>query len=79
MPSRICLFVQRGGRVRFFWGSNGSMSSHSVSVKLLEYGIDSKTAFLFDLNLASEIPNGLYKGIQWRTFRKPDISLSPEK
>ncbi len=60
MPSKICLFVQRGGRVRFFWGSNGSMSSHSLSVKLLEYDIDSKTAFLFDLSLSSEISNGFY-------------------
>jgi hypothetical protein len=32
-------------------GSNGSMISHSLSVKLLEYGIGSKTAFLFDLSL----------------------------
>lgn len=60
MPSRMCLFVQRGGRVRFFWGSNGSMSSHSLSVKLLEYGIDWTTAFLFDLSLSSEIPHGFY-------------------
>jgi hypothetical protein len=37
------------------------MSSHSLSVKLLEYGIGSKTAFLFDLSLSAEIPNGFYK------------------
>ncbi|CAA9291425.1 hypothetical protein AVDCRST_MAG92-4404 [uncultured Coleofasciculus sp.] len=36
------------------------MSSHSLSVKLLVYGIDSKTAFLFNLSLSSEIPNGFY-------------------
>ncbi|MEP0867898.1 hypothetical protein NDI37_26000, partial [Funiculus sociatus GB2-A5] len=37
------------------------MSSHSLSVKLLVYGIDSKTAFLFNLSLSSEIPNGFYR------------------
>jgi hypothetical protein len=59
---RVCLFVQRGGLVRCFWGSNGSMISHSLSVKLLEeYGIGSKTAFLFDLSLSAKIPNGFYK------------------
>jgi hypothetical protein len=35
--------------------------SHSLSVKLLEYGIGSKTAFLFDLSLSAKIPNGFYK------------------
>jgi hypothetical protein len=39
------------------------MSSHSLSVKLLEYGIGSKTAFLFDLSLSAEIPNGFYKSL----------------
>ena len=61
MPSKICRFVQRGGLVCFFWGSNGSISFHSWSVKLLEYGIAQGTAFLCDLSLSSKIPNGFYR------------------
>jgi hypothetical protein len=55
MPSNICLFVHRGGLVCFFWGSNGSMTSHSLSFKLLEYGIS------VYFNLPLEIPNGFYR------------------
>mgnify|MGYP000031659507 CR=1 len=39
MPLRSCLFVHTGGRVFFFWGSSGSIISHSLSVKSLEYPI----------------------------------------
>jgi len=35
-PKRICRFVHIGGRVFFFWGSNGSIISHSLSLTSLE-------------------------------------------
>ena len=37
MPLRSCRFVHTGGRVFFFCDSNGSIISHSLSVKSLEY------------------------------------------
>ena len=55
MPSKISRFVHRGGLVRFFWGSNGAMISHSLSVKLLEYGI-----YFSSYLLLLKILNGFY-------------------
>jgi YD repeat-containing protein len=37
MPLRSCRFVHTRGRVFFFWGISGSIISHSLSVKSLEY------------------------------------------
>ena len=59
---QISLFDQVSGLVFFFFGSNGSMSSHYESVKLLEYGIS------VYFNLVLEIPNGFYKT---RTHNQP--------
>jgi len=55
MPSKISRFVHRGGLVRFFWGNNGAMISHSLSVKLLEYGI-----YFSSYLLLLKILNGFY-------------------
>lgn len=61
MPSKICLFVQRTGLVCFFWGSNGSMISHSLSFRLLEYGTGWSTTLPPNLSFSPEIPNRFYK------------------
>ena len=51
----MALWLHLGGRVFFFLGNRGSMSSHSRSVKLLVYEI---FAWLYAI---SKIPNAFYR------------------
>ena len=77
MPLISCRFVHTGGRVFFFWGSNGSIISHSLSVKSLEYPISYPTSLTFThstLILCDHIKD--LKWVLYCTISKRDRSIS---